>query len=328
MAMENDSLPVPKVPEASGGILGFIRGNAVRYPLVAVLPSLVFLMTLFYVNLCLSLLALPLVVVVLFWLFKINALWHQIAVGAVALLIASFLLTAVNTAMVSESPMSTYSDDQVLTDGIVTPYRGALTMQYTFTITVTSDASVVNTYVVVSGLYVENPLNLSMNLVSHSADNHTRNYSATATVESPVNNFYFSTSTDGEWHNTYVIDGPVSSDSVALFGALAWTMLIQIFGYCFMQLVIMILFLRMSGKSKDTRKKMMEDYMKKKEAMKPSKAGAGDSTGESTTGTEETFICSECGSEVRASAKFCPNCGEPFDEDEEETADAGPEKKQ
>jgi len=328
MAVEKDSVPVPKVPEASGGILGFIRGSVVRYPLVAILPSLVFLMTLFYVNLCLSLLALPLIVVALLWLFKINTLWHQIALGAVALLIASVLLTAVNTAVVLDSPVSTYSDDQVLTGGIVIPYRGTPTTQYTFNITVTSPASVVNSYVIISGLYVDHPQNLSMSLISHSADNHTRNYSATATIESAVNNFYFATSTDGKWHTTYVIDGPMSSDTVTLFGALAWTMLFQIFGYCFMQLVIMILFLRMSGKSKDVRQKMMKDYMQKKEQMKPSGAGAKDSAAEATTIQEETFICSECGSEVRASAKFCPNCGEPFDEDEEETADADPEKKQ
>jgi ribosomal protein L40E/energy-coupling factor transporter transmembrane protein EcfT len=32
---------------------------------------------------------------------------------------------------------------------------------------------------------------------------------------------------------------------------------------------------------------------------------------------EEKFICSECGAEVPADAKMCPQCGEPFEEEEE-----------
>jgi len=32
---------------------------------------------------------------------------------------------------------------------------------------------------------------------------------------------------------------------------------------------------------------------------------------------EEKFICSECGAEVPADAKVCPQCGEPFEEEEE-----------
>jgi len=35
-------------------------------------------------------------------------------------------------------------------------------------------------------------------------------------------------------------------------------------------------------------------------------------------GTEEKFICSECGAEVLSSASKCPQCGEKFDESKDE----------
>jgi len=326
MADEKDSVPAPKVPEPGRGVLGFIRGSFVRYPLIAILPSLVFLLVFIYIDFCLSLLVLPLFTVALLWLFRINKLWHQVAIGTVALLIASLLLTAVYVVIIADTPTTADGTDGVLTNGMVTPYRGTPATEYVFTVTVTSDASTVNAYLNVSGLYGEGMRNISMNLISHSASNHTRNYSVTANVEGAVSNFYFTAKTDGGWHTTYLVYGPVSSDSTAVFMALIGTMLVQILGYCFMQLLIMILFLRMSAKSKDARQKVMKDYMEKKEKLKTAQTGTKDSTEGATAGTEDTFVCSECGADVRATAKFCPNCGEPFDE--EEKADAGTEKKQ
>lgn len=324
MVNEKGPVPAPEMPGASGGILGFIRGNVIRYVLVAILPSLVFLMVLLFGNLCLSLIALPLIVVILLWLFRISNLWHQIGLGVVAILIGGILLAAVNVAIVV--PISGESIDGVLTNGNVNPFRGTADTQYTFTVTVhaTSNATVVNAFVNISGYDVQNPLNLSMTLTSHNTNNTIRNYSVTTTVRGPVNNFVYWASTDGSWHGTIAVDGPLAADSVALFGAVAYTTLIWILGYCFIPLLIMILFMRMSSKSKVAREKMMADYMKKKEQMKPLDKGAKAADG-AATATEETFVCSECGSEVRATAKFCPNCGEPFDEDE---VDSGSDKRQ
>jgi hypothetical protein len=329
MADEKDFPQVAETTPAGSRWLEFLRGSFYKYALAAVLPSFVFLFMFFFVDACLSLLSLPLIAVILFWFFRIKNLWHQIAIGVVALCIATLLLAAVQTSLVSE--INTRSADGVLTGGDVAPFRGDSSTVYVFNVTVESNAAVIHAYVNIYGTYMEHQLNLSMSLVSQYVyqNNTFSNYSANTTLASPINMFGFAANTDGTWHSTYEVDGPISSDGLFVFGTLAWTLLIQIFGYCFMQLIIMIMFLRMSAKSKDAREKVMKDYQMKKAQIKGGGPNANVPASGGATGTspEDTFVCSECGSEVRATAKYCPNCGEPFDEDEEGKP-VEPEKKE
>lgn len=320
MAEDKDSALAPKMPPASNYWLDYMRGSFYKYVLTAVLPSFVFLLVVFFVSPCLSLVALPVVAVILMWLFKISNLWHQIGLGAIALVVATLMISAIFTASYNESLGGAFSDDGKLIDGKVSPFRGTTNTNFVFTVTVSvqSNASLIDAYVIVYDLFLEHPLNLTMNLVSNDTDGNTWNYSVTTTLVTPVNSYMFAADIDGIWVNSHWSDGPVSSDGLTVFGTLAWAWLVQIFGFCFMQLVVMILFLRMSSKSRDTRDRMMKDYQKKKMASAGAveKEEAGGTT--KTAGTEDTFVCSECGAEVKASAKYCPSCGEPFEEDEAE----------
>lgn len=329
MADEKGTSQSTGSPPATSPWLEYIRGSVFKYIIVAVLPSLAFIAMMLYISPCFSLLILPLVAVVLFWLFKIKKLWHQVALGAVALLIASVLMAAVYMTAYTEVPGGLYSDDGALVDGIVTPFSGPPGTNFTFTVTVMHNASNVDARVVIFDLYGVNILNLTMNLESHSADNSTRNYSTSKILQNPVNGFIFDVNIDGKWHESIWSNGPISSDSLAVYGMLLWAWLMQIFAYCFMQFIVMLLFLRMSGKSKETREKMLMDYKKKKEeALSRSKASKeGQAESAEVEGKDDVFVCSECGSEVKSTAKYCPNCGEPFDDDEDEKPKSEPEKK-
>lgn len=329
MAEDKGTSPATSPPQIGGSMLDYVRASVFKYIIVAVLPSLAFIIMILYVSPCFSLLALPLIAVVLLWLFKINNLWHQIALGAVSLAVAGLLMAAVYMTAYTEIPGGLYSDDGVISNGFVTPFSGPHGTNYTFTVTVEYNATDIDPRVVIFDLYGSNVLNITMDLVSHSADNFTRNYSANRALESSVNGFIFDVKINGKWHESIWSNGPISSDSATVYGTLAWAWLLQIFGFCFMQFVVMLLFLRMSAKSKQAREKMMTDYRKKKDQAlgQDNKEKSMSVKVEGTGDKEDTFVCSECGAEVKATAKYCPNCGEPFDEDEEEQGGSETEKK-
>jgi len=329
MAEDKSATPTTEPPQMGPGWLEYVRGSVFKYIIVAVLPALAFVIMVLYVNFCLSLLALPLVAVFLIWLFRIKKLWHQIALGAVALTLASMAISAVYMAAFTEVPGGLYSGNGALVNGRVAPYSGTPNTVYVFTVTVEHNATDIDSYVIISDLVGSNELNLTMQLVSHSADYSIRNFSANTTLVNPVSNFRFATNIDGEWHKSNWYNGPISSDSLAVYGTFAGAILLEIFAYCFMQYIVMLLFLRMSAKSKDTREKMLKDYQKKKELTLGRGKDAKESPEEAAEGEskEDTFVCSECGAEVKASAKYCPNCGEPFDDEDEGESGSEHDKK-
>jgi hypothetical protein len=327
MAEDKGVVPPLTFEPARKNWLKYVRGSFLKYVLIAILPSLVFIMSVFFISPCLSLVILPLIVVVLLWLFRVNNLWHQIISGAISLAIAALLMASIYSVSYGELTGGTFSNDASLTDGKVTPFEGGPNQVYTFSITVEYNATYVDPHVIVYDLYGTNIENLTMTLVSHSANNFTKNYSAQTTLDSPINSFIFSVDIDGTWHSTLWADGPISSDGTLVYMTLAYAWLIQIFGFCFMQLIVMIIFLRMSAKSREVREKMMKDYRQKTGTNVASPSGDKTAPGAEVEAKEDTFICSECGAEVKASAKYCPNCGEPFEEDDEPKAVKVPERK-
>ncbi|HUW43230.1 MAG TPA: zinc ribbon domain-containing protein, partial [Thermoplasmata archaeon] len=164
--------------------------------------------------------------------------------------------------------------------------------------------------------------NLTMTLVSNgtSDQNHLWNYSVNTSVTSTVSSYVFIVSVNGTWRYTEVMNGPISPDAFAIFVLLFSIWLPTIFTYGLMQFIVMILFLRFSSKSREAREKMMKDYKKKKEEIEGAKqTSRGGSAKIAPASSEETFVCSECGADVQTSAKFCPQCGESFEEDDEDS---------
>ena len=327
MADDKGAVPPLTFEPTRKNWLEYIRGSFLRFVLIAILPSLVFTMSVFFISPCLSLVILPLIVVVLLWLFRVKNLWHQVISGAVSLAIAALLMSAIYSVSYGELTGGVFSNDALLKNGKVTPFEGGPNQLYTFSITVESNATYIDPHVIIYDLYGTNIDNLTMSFVSNGTDNVTKSYSVQTTLDSPINSFIFAVDIDGTWHSTLWADGPISSDGTLVYGTLAYAWLIQIFGFCFMQLIVMIIFLRMSAKSKEVRERMMKDYRQKTGSTVATPSGDKTESGAEVTTKEETFICSECGAEVKASAKYCPSCGEPFEEDDEPKAVKAPEKK-
>lgn len=302
-----------------------LKGSVWKYPVTILVPNLVFLIIV-SVDICLGLLAVVLLLTIFLWLFKIEKFTHQLLIGVVALIVATLVLSIFAFTLLSEPTVGASSTDGFLSNGIVTPFKATIGSSSTYTLTVKAPISVANESNIIVYVNIAADLsswsnNLTMKLVSNGTSglNHLWNYSVQTPITSTVTSYIFIANVNGTWHQTEVMNGPISTDSLAIFSLLFSIWLPTIFTYGLMQFIVMILFLRFSSKSRQAREKMMQDYKKKKEELGGSKqASRAGSTKISPAGSEETFVCSECGADVQASAKFCPQCGEPFEDDDED----------
>jgi hypothetical protein len=313
------------VASPSKVFLDRLRVSKWKYAVAILVPNLVFLLMI-SVDICLGLLAVVLMVTLFLWLLRIDKFVHQLLIGVVALVVATLVLSGFAFSLFYEPTVGASSTDGTLVSGIVTPFKATIGSSSTYTLTVKAPNSVANAGNIIVYVNIAEDLsswskNLTMVLVSNgtSGQNHLWNYSVQTPITSTVTSYVFIASVNGTWHQTEVMNGPISTDAFAVFVLLFSIWLPTMFTYGLMQFIVMILFLRFSSKSRQTREKMMQDYKKKKEEIGSAKqTSKGGSTKIAPAGSEETFVCSECGADVQASAKFCPQCGESFEEDDED----------
>jgi len=313
------------VASPSKVFLDRLRVSKWKYAVAILVPNLVFLLMI-SVDICLGLLAVVLMVTLFLWLLRIDKFVHQLLIGVVALVVATLVLSGFAFSLFYEPTVGASSSDLTLTHGVVTPFKATIGSSSTYTLTVAAPNSVANAGNIIVYVNIAEDLsswskNLTMTLMSNgtSGQNHLWNYSVQTPITSTVTSYVFIASVNGTWHQTEVMNGPISTDAFAVFVLLFSIWLPTMFTYGLMQFIVMILFLRFSSKSRQSREKMMQDYKKKKEEIGSAKqTSKGGSTKIAPAGSEETFVCSECGADVQASAKFCPQCGESFEEDDED----------
>jgi hypothetical protein len=325
MAEENKGGSPFSVSSPSKIFLDRLRKSKWKYAVAILVPNLIFLLMI-SVDICLGLLAVVLLVTLFLWLLKIDKFVHQLLIGVVALVVATLVLSGFAFSLLYEPTVGASSGDGFLTNGImVTPFRATIGSSSTYTLTVVALNTYANASNIIACLNISKDLgpwmdkNLTMTLVSNSTSgqNHLWNYSVTTPVTSTVTSYFFTARVNGTWHYTEFLSGPISTDALSIFALLFSMWLPTIFTYGLMQFIVMILFLRFSSKSRETREKMMLEYKKKKEELGSAKqASKGGSTKITPASSEETFVCSECGADVQASAKFCPQCGESFEDDD------------
>jgi accessory gene regulator protein AgrB len=311
------------VASPSKVFLDRLRVSKWKYAVAILVPNLVFLLMI-SVDICLGLLAVVLMVTLFLWLLRIDKFVHQLLIGVIALVVATLVLSGFAFSLFYEPTVGASSDDGTLIHGIVTPFKASIGTQVTFNLTVTAPMSVANAnnikvYVNIAEDLSSWSKNLTMKLKNPNSTSGTWIFINDTVVTSTVMSYVFIASVNGSWHQTEVMNGPISTDTFAVFVLLFSIWLPTMFTYGLMQFIVMILFLRFSSKSRQTREKMMQDYKKKKEEIGSAKqTSKGGSTKIAPAGSEETFVCSECGADVQASAKFCPQCGESFEEDDED----------
>jgi hypothetical protein len=331
--MANDKEPDPfkPYPFASRGVLGMLRNSQWKHLFILLIPGLVFIPVIF-TDLCLGTLVLPVVTVILIWLFKVDKFMRQLIIGVFALLVATLLISAIFPTTFSESANDINSSDGTLVHGKVTPFKGGKGTSYNFTISVVNTTPVTNIVphvVIYEDVFGASPaprnqtmlpVNSSWTYVDPITHNNRtyHDYYYETTLGGSVNGFGFTVLIDGKWTYGAGINGPISSDPIAVFGSMVSFWVVWIFGYGFMQYIVLLLFLRFSSRSREAREKMLQEYKKKKEAQEAPQQGSKRGSPKVSVGTEDMFVCSECGADVQASAKYCPNCGEPFDDDEDD----------
>jgi len=330
--MAEDIKPITELKsERPVSLLERIRKSKFKFLLIILIACLVF--TPFAsVDICLSGAILSVALIIMFWLLQENNIWHQLGIGVVAFCLAALIMSAIFLGYLTTEPTDQLQSidsptDPKLSNGHVIPFRGDETTIFNYTISVRTDSnsSNISAYVIIMedvfftyGTERNETMHLLGDPVNASSDARTLwiyNYSYTTHLTKMINSYMFNVSVDGFWYQAGIPTeggiqfgyGPVTSDTTAIFGSVAQAFTMYLFVYSFMPFLILVLFYRFSMRSKDAKTKMLEEYKR----LKAERAGPPIEKPK-----EETFICSECGAEVQASAKFCPNCGEPFEEEE------------
>jgi len=328
---------IPPYTTSSLNILGKIRESKYRFLFIILVACLLFAPVVMF-DICLAGTVLSISLIAFFWLLKENNIWHQLGIGVVAFCIAALLATALFIPNVTADPGDILQSIDTgtgpkLDNGQVLPFIGDETTLFNYSISIRHNTNTTNisAYVLIGEdafTGYSNERNETMQLVSfyhyNTTNNNTvwiYNYSHSTHLTTLINSYAFTARVDGTWYVAGIMEngemrygyGPVSSDTSAIFGNLAMSFTTILFAYSFMPFLILVLFYRFSSRSSEARKKMLEQY-KQIKLEKESKGLAGTKT-KPVAPSEETFVCSECGADVQASAKFCPNCGEPFDDE-------------
>lgn len=321
----------------SQDLLVKLRKSVFKYPFIVLAANAFFLPILLLAQ-CLGLVVLPLAILLFLYVLKVKNFWHQLIVGTVAIMIGVLLAAAAFVPSVTtEADVEVRSLDGKLVDGSVTPFRGDSSTLFTYSITITdeNDSSEINAYVNIGELKGISLTDWNVSMVNYTwnEDNTSVTYQVTAHANGTINIYSFSVDVNGIWYEAgsvndgslFAAQGPVDSNTLSVYGYLTIYMFFTIMQLAFPVFLILLLFLRFMYKSQEAKRKVLESYRKKKLEAE-GEGGPETATGTDRSrrilaigdGSDEMFVCSECGADVPATAKFCPNCGESFEEDEPE----------
>ncbi len=206
------------------------------------------------------------------------------------------------------------SEDNVLVNGTVTPYRGTSLTTYQFSVTVVGGTNSSQVRVNISDLMSTLPSqNLSMTPQSPVSGGY--RFVANTTVWEGFFAYRFLMN-NGTWTATSYEYGPLSMETGRFFTQLLSSGIMGVFlniAILFFLFLVLSWWMEAFRARKDrVQKEAAGKKAKKGEAAEqvkggPAKPGKGK--------TVEKLVCSECGAEVPTDAKKCPQCGEPFEEE-------------
>jgi DNA-directed RNA polymerase subunit RPC12/RpoP len=208
--------------------------------------------------------------------------------------------------LTAESPVTLNTPDNVLTGGSITPFRGTDSTNFTFSVIYTGTNSTPHVFVTVYDYYRASQ-GTSYNLTNDTSYTGTGDrYILHSTFPTSIYDFGFSyDKTGGTTVSTDLSWGPYTMTNNDVLVNELWkvpfTMFLNV-GLLFYLIILLTWWM-------DRSKKRFE-------------AQGGRLSGKAAPKTTEKFVCSECGSEVPASADKCPQCGEKFEEDERSAAAA------
>jgi len=209
------------------------------------------------------------------------------------------------------------SQDNVMVNGTVTPYRGTSLTTYQFSVELVGGTPSSQVRVNITDLMSTLPsLNLSMTPQSPVSGGY--RYVANTTVWEGLFAYNFLVY-NGTWTATSYGYGPLSMETGRFFTQLLSSGIMGVFlNIAILFFLFLILSWWMEAFKVRREKLQKEAAEKKSKDGKTAEEGKGEPAKPGKGKTVEKFVCSECGADVPADAKKCPQCGEPFEEDKGE----------
>lgn len=196
------------------------------------------------------------------------------------------------------------SSDDILTNGMVTPFRGGESQSFNFTVIVRGASADSHVWANLYDYFNTNDIK-QINLThSYSNGDGTMTFYQEVKLQKSVyrHNFNFNQSAESQI-TTNLGWGPyMITDSELLYRELYYNTL-----YVFLNVGLWFAFVILASWWMESSKKKVEAAQKQKKEAEVKASG-------------EKFVCSECGADVPVNAKECPQCGEKFDDE------GGPEK--
>jgi ribosomal protein L40E len=234
---------------------------------------------------------------------------RKLAVWGVVILFAisvPFGITYVNDQKSYQNDLLSTSDGS-MTDGTVSPFYGGSDTVHSFSISVTN-SSYNDVRVKIFDFWTNSEVvNASM---TSETQNGVRLFTYNTTLQNNTEYAYFFVANDGQkWVATSGSDiGPIHASDVDMFvhwyPLLLTAVLLQVGALYF----ILIVLNWWTERSKQKILKRNEDLVKEKETYDKRNKGAN----------ADKVICSECGADVPMDAKACPQCGEKFEDTDDE----------
>ncbi|MDH7508311.1 MAG: zinc-ribbon domain-containing protein [Methanomassiliicoccales archaeon] len=206
------------------------------------------------------------------------------------------------------------SENGFLVNGTVTPYRGNASTIYHFEVTLINGTNESRVQVNITDLWTYAPsLIVNMTPLYEVDDGYV--FSTDVALWEGVFEYQFSS--NGTM--TYWGFGPLSVPDDVLFQQLLYTRLLIVFlqiGVLFYLFLALTWWMDTSKARREQLRKEREEKGKSGDKKAPEKEGEAGRTDKGKL--VEKFVCSECGAEVPPDAKKCPQCGERFEDEEEE----------
>jgi len=211
------------------------------------------------------------------------------------------------------------SDNNILINGTVSPYQASPSTVYTFSVVFVGDNGNGSVWVNITNAWPGNvdDINVTMNHLRSTPSGYI--FVFNKTLPEGIYQYHFVAKSGSNYvrTSTWAI-GPLSVSDEVLFQQLLYTRMMAVWlevATLFYMILALTWWMDSSRKrSEELRKKLGEDK-KTKPVTKPQKGR--ETKTEDKKKTVEKLVCSECGAEVPTDAKKCPQCGEPFEEENE-----------
>ncbi|MDD1767078.1 MAG: zinc ribbon domain-containing protein [Methanomassiliicoccales archaeon] len=213
------------------------------------------------------------------------------------------------------------SEDNVLVNGTVAPYKADASTTFTFSVLLVEGNASDQVWANVTsfGLGESYSFNQTMMPYESTPVPGGQMFVLNKTMPTGVYQYHFASFHGTSWHrsNTWGL-GPLSLSDETFFGELLYQGMIRVWlqiATLFFMIVLLTWWMESSKKRTEDLRKRAEEGGSKKDAGIWGKRK--DEKPDVKKRTVEKLVCSECGAEVPTDAKKCPRCGEPFEEEGE-----------